>query len=259
MFGCAVRSLFFLCALLQVTCMNCAGCGSSSPSVASLAQHQRWCPPWRSSLAASPSGTGVAAAAPAPAVIGDCDDDELGGDGPGGEGFDYVGGGGGGAAAEVAAPEGGDAAAEDGDAAAEFDGGGADDEAALSLAKELADLVLPATVDDAPCAEDEGVDPAVEDVYVPLAAVAVPPSATLRAGSSAAADLTTRAFLSKSGVAASVGLYGKLLQVRVCVKLPSLATVKPDPVLPPPSPCRRAFQGTATTESASTSSTTRSH
>ena len=127
-----------------------------------------------------------------------------------------MGGGGGGAAVEVAA-EGGDAAAED--AAAEFDGGGADDEeAALSLAKVLADLVLPATVDDAPCAEDEGVDSAVEDVPPPQAAVPPSGSATLRAGSSALADLTTRAFLSKSGVAASVGLYGALLQVRVCVK-----------------------------------------
>ena len=214
MFACAARILFFLCALLQVACMDCAGCGFSSPSVASLAQHQRWCPPWRSTLAALRSGI-VAAAAPDPAVIGDRDDYELGGDGPGGGGFDYVGGGGGGDAAEVAA-EGasGDAAAED--AAAEFDGEGADDEeAALSLAKMLADLVLPATVDDAPCAEDEGVDPAVEP---PQAAVAVPPSATLLAGSSALADLTTRAFLSKSGVAASVGLYGALLQVRVCVK-----------------------------------------
>lgn len=196
--------------------MSCAGCGFSAPGVASLAQHRRWCAALRSSLAAprpDEGGGGLAA------LIGGDDDDELGGDGPGAEGG---GGGAGDAAADVAA-EGGDAAAdyaaEDGDADAgtEFGGGGADDEAALSLAKMLTDLELPATADEVPCDEEAGLG-AVEDVLPPHAAAPMPPSATLRAGSTALADLTTRAFLSKPGVAASVGLYGALLQVRVCVK-----------------------------------------
>ena len=241
--------------------MSCPGCPSISfLSRVSLAQHVRWCPYAKAAAQADGGGGAAAPAAPAGGAgsavdsaahdggdgagtpAGEMRDDEQvgvfdgGGTGEGGgdEGGDFGEGGGEDGMGEVGSDAGGD------DVGAVDDGLAAE---ALALAKELLEGAV----------EEDGED-ALPAEGAPLPQVPPPPvlpvtvTATLRAGSSVGADLTTRAFLAKPGVAASVGLYGVLLKVRAVSPASPIVFVIPSSLTPssphpPPPPLQEGVSG----------------